>query len=763
MDKEELFEKRKKMVYGLTKDPLYKPMTEKELAAFMEVSKEERHELHMILQKLIEENKIEVNSRGKYKIAPPKTFTGTYVSNAKGFGFVEVEGQDEDLFIPEGENNGAFDSDTVETELIPSHGKRQEARITKVIERGFHQLVGIYRDNGDGTGTVTPDSAKLNEDIHIDQEASMGAVTGHKVLVEITNYGDEKYMPEGRVAEILGHVNDPGVDILSIIMGHEIPVEYPEEVMHQVEAVGDTVTPEEKNGREDLRSLQMVTIDGEDSKDLDDAVSVSYENGIYKLGVHIADVSHYVAENSPLDREALKRGSSVYLVDRVIPMLPHKLSNGICSLNEGQDRLALSCLMDIDDTGEIADYRVVESVICSNRRMTYTSVQKILEDDQTESEKYSELVPMFRKMAELAEILHVKRLKRGSLNFDFPETKITLDEKGEPVDIRPYPRNTATDLIEEFMLAANETVAEHFYWLEMPFLYRTHEQPDPEKIQELETFLQNFGYHMKVAKDGVKPKELQRMLDKAKGKPEEALLSTLTLRSMKRAKYTTECMGHFGLACKYYCHFTSPIRRYPDLQIHRIIKEQLHGKIKDDRISHYNEILGDVAKQTSAMERRADEAERDTEKLKKAQYMAQHLGEEFDGVISGVTGWGLYVVLPSTVEGMVHISKLPGDYFIFDDKNYKMSGTRTGVEYVLGQKVRIRVSGVDEKTSNIDFDLITEENKDDSRDGRRTEIKMPGAEKNKFKTGRNGKTATKNKTVRKRTSHEGRTKKTGSK
>lgn len=708
MDRSELFDRRKNKVLELMNDPLYKPMKEKELAVLMDVSKEDRHDLRMMLNELMDEGRIEVNSRGKYKTAAPKTFTGKYVSNAKGFGFVEVEDRDEDLFIPEGESNGAYDSDTVEAELIPSHGKRQEARIIKVIEHGFHQLVGIYTDNGNGSGTVMPDSARLNEAVHIASDASMGAVTGHKVLVEIVDYGDERHMPEGRVAEILGHVNDPGVDILSIIAGHEIPVDYPEDVIRQTESTEDTVAPEEKKGREDLRSMQMVTIDGEDSKDLDDAVSVSYENGIYRLGVHIADVSHYVPENSPLDREALTRGTSVYLVDRVIPMLPHRLSNGICSLNEGQDRLALSCLMDIDDEGNIADYRIVESVICSNRRMTYTSVQKILEGDAAETEKYSELAPMFREMAELAEILHQKRQKRGSLNFDFPETKITLDEQGDPVDIRPYPRNTATDLIEEFMLAANETVAEHFYWLEIPFLYRTHEQPDPEKIQELETFLKNFGYHMKVAKDGVKPKELQHMLDKAKGQPEEALLSTLTLRSMKRARYTTECMGHFGLACKYYCHFTSPIRRYPDLQIHRIIKEQLHGKMKEDRIAHYNDILGDVAKQTSAMERRADEAERDTEKLKKAQYISKHTGEEFDGVISGVTGWGIYVELPDTIEGMVHISKLPGDYFIFDDKNYRMTGTRTGTEYVLGQKVRIRVAGVDEKTCNIDFDLVTE-------------------------------------------------------
>ncbi len=711
MDKEELFENRKKKIYELMQDKLYQPMKEKELAVFMDVAKEDRHELRMVLRALMDENKIEVNARGKYKVSAARSFTGTFVSNAKGFGFVEVEGLDEDLFIPGTETNGAYDSDIVDAELIPSHGKRQEARIVNIVKRGISQIVGVYTDRGNGRGYVTPDNAKLQDDIQIDSEDSMGAVTGHKVLVEILDYGDDISAPTGRVSEILGHINDPGVDILSIIKGHEIPVDYPEDVMKQVEGIEDKVSEAEKKGRENLRAMQMVTIDGEDSKDLDDAVSVSFVNGIYKLGVHIADVSNYVTENSPLDKEALERGTSVYMVDRVIPMLPHKLSNGICSLNEGQDRLALSCLMDIDENGGIVDYRIVESLICSNRRMTYTSVQKIIEDnDPDEIEKYKELVPMFRQMAELADILHAKREKRGSINFDFPETKVTLNEKGEPVDIRPYPRNTATDLIEEFMLAANETVAEHFYWLEVPFLYRTHEHPEPEKVEELDGFLKNFGYHMKAGRDGVTPGELQRMLDKVKGKPEESLFSTLILRSLKRARYTTECMGHFGLACKYYCHFTSPIRRYPDLQIHRIIKEQLCGKLKGERTAHYDELLGDVAKHTSAMERRADEAERDTVKMKEAQFMMNHVGEEYDGVISGVTGWGIYVQLPSTIEGLVHISKLPGDYFVFDEKTYRMVGSRKGTVYSLGQPVRILVAGVDAKTNNIDFDLVIEEN-----------------------------------------------------
>ena len=446
----------------------------------------------------------------------------------------------------------------------------------------------------------------------------------------------------------------------------------------------------------------MVTIDGEDSKDLDDAVSLTKENDIYHLGVHIADVSHYVKEDSPLDKEALKRGTSVYLVDRVIPMIPHQLSNGICSLNEGCDRLALSCLMDIDMKGNIIGHKICESVINVNRRMTYTSVKKILEDnDKEECAKYSELVDMFKLMQECADILRKKRFKRGSIDFDFPESKIILDKDGRPVDIKPYDRNVATKLIEDFMLAANETVAEDYFWQEVPFLYRTHENPDPEKILKLSTFINNFGYSMHIT-DEIHPKELQKLLEKIAGSDEENLISRLTLRSMKKAKYTAECIGHFGLAAKYYCHFTSPIRRYPDLQIHRIIKECLHGGMSEKRKLHYDKILPDVAEQASATERRADEAERDTDKLKMVQYMSAHIGEYFDGVISGVTNWGIYVELPNTIEGMVSVNNMRG-YYVFDENHYEMFNETTHQTYKLGQKVRVVVVDTNEISRTIDF------------------------------------------------------------
>lgn len=459
-------------------------------------------------------------------------------------------------------------------------------------------------------------------------------------------------------------------------------------------------------GRLDLRDMRMVTIDGEDAKDLDDAVSLTKEGGIYHLGVHIADVSNYVTENSPLDKEALKRGTSVYLVDRVIPMLPHKLSNGICSLNEGVDRLALSCLMDIDGKGNVISHRIAETTVRIDRRMSYTSVSKILEDkDENEIEKYREFVPMFELMLELAEILREKRRKRGSIDFDFPESKIILDEKGKPVEIKPYDRNKATKIIEDFMLIANETVAEDYFWQELPFVYRTHENPDSEKIMKLGIFINNFGYSIKIGQDEIHPKELQKLMEKIEDTPEESLISRLTLRSMKQAKYTTDNDGHFGLATKYYCHFTSPIRRYPDLQIHRIIKENLRGGMAKGRISHYEKLLPDVAGHSSMMERRADEAEREVEKLKKVQYMKQFIGETFEGVISGVTAWGIYVELPNTVEGMIHVTALQDDYYAYDAEHYRMVGEHTKKTYELGQTVTVRVENADNIVRTIDFSL----------------------------------------------------------
>ncbi len=722
-------ERRKKIICELVEDPIYVPMKEKELAMFLQVSREEREELREILRELLAEGRLMLSIKGKYMKSNGRVLTGTFIGNANGFGFVEVEGREEDLFIPEDKTGGAFHKDTVEVALLPEKsGKRQEAQVLKVIARGMTQAVGTYERTRDNYGFVIPDNSRLAQDIFVPKEYSRGAVSGHKVVVEITDYGTDRRSPEGKVTEILGHVNDPGVDIMSIVRGFELPVEFPEKALHQAERVQMEVSEADRAGRRDLRDLLMVTIDGEDAKDLDDAVSVSFDGEHYHLGVHIADVANYVQENSALDREARKRGTSVYLVDRVIPMLPHALSNGICSLNQGVDRLTLSCLMTVDGKGEIVDHEICESVINVDRRMSYTVVKELLsedgvlhcvsenaglETDDTLLREYEAFLPMFREMEKLAALLRERRRARGSVDFDFPECKIVLDKEGHPTDIRPYERNVATDMIEDFMLAANETVAQHFYWMELPFLYRVHDVPDPERLQRLSEFIHNFGYYMKgVGRAGSKtvgeevhPKEFQKLLAAVAGTPEEALVSRMALRSMKQAKYSVECTGHFGLASPYYCHFTSPIRRYPDLQIHRIIKEQLRGRLGEERAAHYRGILPEVAKHSSETERRADEAERETDKLKKVEYMEDRIGESFDGVISGVTSWGIYVELPDTVEGLVHVSKLPGDYFCYHEESCEMVGERTGRCFKLGMPVRITVDGCDKFNKTIDFSL----------------------------------------------------------
>ena len=739
------YEQRKKMIYDFMCDNMYVPMKIKELAIVLGVKKEQRPELEAILADLMAEGRIECSKRGKYSKSEIKKMTGTFTAHPKGFGFVSVEGETEDIFIPESQVNGAMHMDTVEVTVSPvTTGRRREGTVVKILERGIKQVVCTY-EQSKTFGFAVPDNPKFGSDIFIPQERSKGAVSGHKVVVEVTSYGKKDRKPEGKVVEILGHINDPGVDILSLVRAYGLPVEFDEKVLKQVENVAKPVSEADMAGRMDLRDWQMVTIDGEDAKDLDDAVSVTMDGDNYILGVHIADVSNYVQEHSALDVEALKRGTSVYLVDRVIPMLPHALSNGICSLNQGENRLALSCIMTINPKGEIIDHTIAETVICVDRRMSYTQVKNILEayhaanaqdasvekvdgrqdgaDRETESVsdvnvrrqqeallgEYEALVPMFVRMEKLAGILRGKRMKRGSIDFDFPETKVILDAQGNPIDIRPYDRNVATKIIEDFMLAANETVASDFYWRELPFVYRTHENPDTEKIQKLSTFINNFGYTLHIGADEVHPKELQKLLQKIDGTKEEALISRLTLRSMKQARYTIDNTGHFGLAADCYCHFTSPIRRYPDLQIHRIIKESLRGRLNEKRIDHYEHILPEVAKHSSEMERRADEAERETVKLKKVQYMEQHIGEAFEGVISGVTEWGFFVELENTVEGLVRVTELTDDFYQYYEDTYELVGEATNRRYKLGQKVQVRVEHCDRIMRTIDFALAGEE------------------------------------------------------
>ncbi len=699
-------EEKKKIIYEFICDARYVPMKQKELAVLLQVEKERRPELSAALEELLAEGKLQLSKRGRYYKAEAKTVTGIFTSHPKGFGFVSVEDREEDIYIGESDTKDAFLGDTVQVGLKGQpDGKRQEGVILQVLSHGVTEVVGTF-EKSKSFGFVVPDNQRITRDIFIPLEHTRGAVSGHKVVVELTDYGAGRKSPEGRVIEILGHSNDPGTDILSIVRAYQIPMEFSEKVLNQAERIAKPVSEADRQGRLDLRQEVCVTIDGEDAKDLDDAVSVRKEGENYVLSVHIADVANYVQENSALDWEAFERGTSVYLVDRVIPMLPHALSNGICSLNAGEDRLALSCIMTIDSRGKIIDHTIAETVIRVARRMTYTSVNRILEDrDAAERREYAALVPMFEEMKELAELLRRRRRKRGSIDFDFPETKIVLDEAGIPVEIRPYERNSATRIIEDFMLAANETVAADYYWQAQPFVYRVHEKPDAKRLHKLALFLKNFGYSLHTGGDEVHPGEIQKLLDRLEGTPEEAMLSRLTLRAMQKAKYSTDCSGHFGLAAEQYCHFTSPIRRYPDLQIHRIIKENLRGRLLGGRVEHYEAILPEAAKHASETERRADEAERETEKLKKVEFMEQHIGEIFEGVISGITQYGLYVELANTVEGLVHVNSLEDDYYEYVEHAYELRGQRSGLVYRLGQRVKIRVKGTDRFLRTIDFQL----------------------------------------------------------
>lgn len=702
---DQTFEKRKKVIYDFICDDLYVPMKIKEIAVVLQIPREQRDELKEILDALVEEGKIALSKRGKYSKGKTERLKGTFQANPRGFGFITPENGGDDVFVPEENINGAFQGDEVEFIITGTPGgRRREGRVVRVLSHSVTHIVGLYEKNKN-YGFVRPDNQRYLTDIYIPEGKSMDAVSGHKVVVELTSYGGEHMKPEGYVVEIIGHINDPGTDILSIVKDYDLPVEFPEKVLNQAVRVGKDVSDADCQGRKDLREWMMVTIDGEDAKDLDDAVSVTKEGGNFRLGVHIADVTNYVQEHSALDREALKRGTSVYLADRVIPMLPHKLSNGICSLNAGEDRLALSCIMTVSPEGDVTDHEIAETVVRVDRRMSYNGVAKILDGDEKAVRENEEFVPMIRMMKELSEILREKRGRRGSINFDFPETKIELDENGHPVEIRPYERNAATKIIEDFMLLANETVAEEYFWRELPFLYRTHEAPDEEKMRQLGAFINNFGYHIHVRNE-VRPKEIQKLLGKVEGTPEEPLISRLALRSMKQARYTTENTGHFGLAAKYYTHFTSPIRRYPDLQIHRIIKENLRGRLNEERISHYEQILPEVATQCSTRERTAEETEREVVKLKKAEYMQKRIGEEYEGVISGVTKWGVYVELPNTIEGLVHVADMRDDHYEFAEERYELVGEHTGKTYKLGQKVRVRVTEADRIQRTVNFEII---------------------------------------------------------
>jgi len=699
-------------ILDLMKQEDYKPLKVSEIEEALGLEDaEEFKELIKTLVRMEDEGSV-VRSRANRYGLPERMnlLRGKFIGHAKGFGFVtpEEEGMD-DIFIPPHEINGALNGDIVLIRVLKeTSGDRREGTVTKVIERSQTTFVGTYQANR-GFGFVVTDDKKLNMDIFVTKEDSLGAVDGHKVVVEVTNWPDEIKSATGTITKILGHKNDPGVDILSIIYKHGIPPEFPQAVVDAAGEVPDEITEADLVGRRDLRDQTIVTIDGADAKDLDDAVTVTKnEDGTYKLGVHIADVSYYVTEGSIIDEEAYDRATSVYLTDRVIPMIPHRLSNGICSLNPQVDRLTLSCEMVIDQNGRVIEHEIFQSVIKTTERMTYTDVYKILEDPNDELlKRYENLVPMFKDMADLAQILRNKRMERGAIDFDFKESKVLVDEDGWPQDIVLRERTVSERLIEEFMLVANETVAEHFHWMQVPFIYRIHEDPKPEKLQRFFEFVTNFGLVVKGSGNSVHPKALQEIIQAIEGMPEEPVISTMLLRSMQQAKYYPESIGHFGLSTDYYTHFTSPIRRYPDLIVHRLIRTYLiEGDVSKETTFKWAQRMDEIADHTSERERRAVDAERDTDALKKAQYMSDKIGEEFEGMVSSVTNFGMFVELPNTIEGLVHISNMTDDYYRFDDRQMIMVGEHTGRIFRIGDEVKVRVANVTIEESSVDFEVV---------------------------------------------------------
>ncbi|MGM9988296.1 MAG: ribonuclease R [Bacillaceae bacterium] len=701
----------KEKILSYMRDEAYKPLTMKELEqAFGITEAAEYKDFVKAIVALEQDGLIIQGSNNRFGLPEKMNIVkGKVTGHERGFAFV-VPGEGEpDIFIPPNELNGALHGDIVLARITSvSSGARKEGTIVKIIERGTKEMVGTYSPSKH-FGFVVPDNKRFISDIFIPKNASMGAIEGHKVIVKITQYPEGRRSAEGEVIQILGHKNDPGVDILSVIHKFGLPQAFPVEVMEQAYAVPDEISEEDIGNRRDLRDETIVTIDGADAKDLDDAVTVTkLENGNYKLGVHIADVSYYVKEGSPIDREAADRGTSIYLVDRVIPMIPHRLSNGICSLNPKVNRFTLSCEMEINEHGEVVSHEIFESIIKTTERMTYSDVKKIIEDrDEELLERYEALVPMFDEMANLASILRKKRMERGAIDFDFKEAKVVVDEDGHPQDVVMRERSVAERLIEEFMLAANETVAEHFHWLNVPFMYRIHEDPKEEKLERFFEFITNFGYTVKGKANDIHPRALQQILDMVAGQPEEMVISTVLLRSMRQAKYLDESVGHFGLSTDFYTHFTSPIRRYPDLIVHRLIRTYLiEGKIDEQTKAKWNELLPAIAEHSSNMERRAVDAERETDDMKKAEYMLDKIGETYDGIISSVTNFGMFVELPNTIEGLIHVQNLTDDYYRYDEAHYAMIGERTGKVFRIGDEITVRVLNVNKDERAIDFEVV---------------------------------------------------------
>ena len=692
----------------------YNPMLEGELAEALDINREQIPLFTKLLEEMVTEGLV-IRTRKKRYGVPERMglIVGKLQGHAKGFGFIISETMGvEDVFIPASFINGAMNQDRVVARINQeiTNTRRAEGEIIRILERANTEVVGVYEDSKN-FGFVVPDDKKINVDIFIPKADKNSAKTGDKVVCEIIEWPERRRNPEGKIIEILGHEDDPETDILGVMRKFKLNPNFSKKVKKEIEEIPQTVMEEEIVERKDLRNVTMITIDGADAKDLDDAISLEkLSNGNYKLGVHIADVAHYVREGTELNKEALKRGTSVYLVDRVIPMLPKELSNGICSLNPRVDRLAMSVFMEIDKQGQVIDHQIFESVININERMVYEDVSDILENDDPElSQKYKHLLEIFKNMGELCKILRNRRELRGSIDFDLDEAKIILNKEGKTVDVIKYERRIANRIIEEFMLICNETIAENFYWLNAPFVYRVHEEPNIEKLEEFNKFIYNLGYQLKGMTNEIHPKMLQDLLKEVEGEKEETLISTLMLRSLKKARYAPENLGHFGLSAKYYCHFTSPIRRYPDLAIHRIIKGYLQGNMDEKNHKKFQSIVGYISEESSRRENLADEAERETEDLKKAEYMAEHIGEIYGGIISGVTSFGIFVELENTIEGMVHLSSIVDDYYIYNADKHSLVGERKKRIFRIGDNIKIQVARVDIKQREIDFNLAPEE------------------------------------------------------
>ena len=702
---------RKNKILEFIKDEDYTPMKAKEIAIIMGVPKKEYNEFLELLKELEEECKIVKNRKNRYRLMDAKFKEGIYRKNQKGFGFVKIEGKDEEIYISKEDSLNALNGDRVLVEVTDEKdkGKNAEGIIKKIIKHEKDTVVGTFQKS-QNFGFVVPDDRSLGTDIFISKNNFGRARDGHKVLVKITKYPEKGKNAEGEIIEVLGSPNQAGVDMLSLIKEYNLPSTFPEPVVEEAKKFGDKIDEKDIKNRVDCREHIIFTIDGEDAKDLDDAVRVTkLENGNYRLDVHIADVSYYVREGSLLDKEAQIRGTSIYMLSRVIPMLPRELSNGICSLNAGEDRFTLSCSMEIDQKGKTINAEVYKGIINVKERMNYHDVQKILDkSDKEVLKRYDKYIKDFELMEELAQILKTRRLEQGYLNLDIPESKIELDKDGWAINVGKYETSFSNEIIEQFMLSANEAIAEKFYWLEAPFIYRVHEDPDIDKVKDLNKFLFNFGLKIQISNEKIYPTEVSKILEEIKGKEGEKVISTLILRTLKVARYEAENKGHFGIASKYYCHFTSPIRRYPDLFIHRIISKYLEDNyvVDDEFIEEYQEKAVQRAQSSSEREKVATKVERDSEDLKKAEYMEKHIGEEYEGIVSSVTQFGIFVELENTVEGLIRFEDLGDEYFIYDEERKRLIGEKTNKTYKIGDKVQIRVISANKQLRQIDFEII---------------------------------------------------------